>query len=121
MDPCFEAAGAISLGKFALCEGSQAPYHPELQIPVNPWDETRWSGVSSSGSGVATAAGLCFGSIGIDPPGTVEAALAHRAAFPQKAAEYGPGCRCDLEYGLQLNAVDYARATQARAEISGTL
>lgn len=66
-----EDAGAISLGKLTLCEGAQAPYHPKLKVPVNPWDSTRWSGVSSSGSGVATAAGLCFGSIGTDTGGSI--------------------------------------------------
>ncbi|MFC2085658.1 amidase [Bacteroidota bacterium] len=66
-----EASGAISLGKLTLCEGAQAPYHPDLEVPVNPWDATRWSGVSSSGSGVATAAGLCFGSIGTDTGGSI--------------------------------------------------
>ncbi len=66
-----ENAGAIILGKLTLCEGAQAPYHPELKIPVNPWDALKWSGVSSSGSGVATAAGLCFGSIGTDTGGSI--------------------------------------------------
>lgn len=47
------------------------PYHPESKVPVNPWDPTRWSGVSSSGSGVATAAGLCFASIGTDTGGSI--------------------------------------------------
>lgn len=64
-------AGAVILGKVTLCEGAMAPYHPLLQVPVNPWDDTRWSGVSSSGSGVATAAGLCFGSIGTDTGGSI--------------------------------------------------
>jgi amidase len=40
-------------------------------VPVNPWDATRWSGVSSSGSGVATAAGLCFASVGTDTGGSI--------------------------------------------------
>lgn len=66
-----EAAGAVILGKLALCEGAFGPYHPDLLVPVNPWDSTRWSGVSSSGSGVATAAGLCFGSIGSDTGGSI--------------------------------------------------
>jgi len=66
-----EAAGAVVLGKLTLCEGAHGPYHPELEVPVNPWDATRWSGVSSSGSGVATAAGLCFGSIGTDTGGSI--------------------------------------------------
>ena len=66
-----ENAGAVILGKLTLCEGAQAPYHPDLKIPVNPWDASKWSGVSSSGSGVATAAGLCFGSIGTDTGGSI--------------------------------------------------
>jgi amidase len=66
-----EEAGAVVLGKLALCEGAFSPYHPKFQVPVNPWDATRWSGVSSSGSGVATAAGLCFGSIGTDTGGSI--------------------------------------------------
>lgn len=66
-----ESAGAVILGKLALCEIAFGPYHPGLQVPVNPWDATRWSGVSSSGSGVATAAGLCFGSVGTDTGGSI--------------------------------------------------
>jgi amidase len=66
-----KTAGAVILGKLTLCEGAMGPYHPELEVPVNPWDATRWSGVSSSGSGVATAAGLCFASIGTDTGGSI--------------------------------------------------
>jgi amidase len=66
-----EAAGAVNLGKLVLCEGAFGPYFPGLQVPVNPWDATRWSGVSSSGSGVATAAGLCFASVGTDTGGSI--------------------------------------------------
>jgi amidase len=66
-----EAAGAILLGKLALCEGAFGPYFPGSQVPVNPWDATRWSGVSSSGCGVATAAGLCFASVGTDTGGSI--------------------------------------------------
>ena len=66
-----EAAGAVIIGKLVLCEGAFGPYFPGLQVPVNPWDATRWSGVSSSGSGVATAAGLCFASVGTDTGGSI--------------------------------------------------
>ena len=66
-----ESAGAVLLGKLNLTEGAMAGYHPDFQIPVNPWDPERWSGASSSGSGVATAAGLCFGSLGSDTGGSI--------------------------------------------------
>ena len=64
-------AGAVLLGKLNLTEGAMAGYHPDFDIPVNPWDEQLWTGVSSSGSGVATAAGLCFGSLGSDTGGSI--------------------------------------------------
>ncbi|QQS40374.1 MAG: amidase [Acidobacteriota bacterium] len=64
-------AGAVILGKNTLCEGAMFPYHPDLKVPVNPWDKDRWTGVSSSGSGVAVAAGLCFVSIGSDTGGSI--------------------------------------------------
>jgi amidase len=66
-----EAAGAVILGKLVLCEGAFGPYFPGLPVPANPWDDTRWSGVSSSGSGVATTAGLCFASVGTDTGGSI--------------------------------------------------
>ena len=66
-----QAAGAVILGKLNLTEGAMAGYNPEFQIPLNPWDTGRWSGASSSGSGVATAAGLCFGSLGSDTGGSI--------------------------------------------------
>ena len=66
-----EAAGAVLLGKLNLTEGAMGGYNPAFDIPVNPWDAGRWSGSSSSGSGVATAAGLCFGSLGSDTGGSI--------------------------------------------------
>lgn len=65
------AAGAILLGKLNLTEGAMVGYHPELGIPLNPWNNARWPGASSSGSGVATAAGLCFAAIGTDTGGSI--------------------------------------------------
>jgi amidase len=66
-----KAAGAILLGKLKLTEGAYARHHPAVEPPVNPWDQRYWVGVSSSGSGVATAAGLCFASIGSDTGGSI--------------------------------------------------
>jgi amidase len=51
-------AGAVILGKLQLTEGAYADHHPKITPPVNPWNKAHWSGASSSGSGVATAAGL---------------------------------------------------------------
>lgn len=64
-------AGAVLLGKLNLTEGAMAGYNPAFAIPVNPWNAGRWTGGSSSGSGVATAAGLCFGSLGSDTGGSI--------------------------------------------------
>lgn len=66
-----KAAGAVILGKLKLTEGAFAEHHPDIVAPRNPWDAAAWTGVSSSGSGVATAAGLCFGSLGTDTGGSI--------------------------------------------------
>lgn len=66
-----EAAGAIILGKLNLTEGAMAGYHRDFDIPLNPWDADYWAGASSSGSGVAVAAGLCFGALGSDTGGSI--------------------------------------------------
>ena len=65
------AAGAVPLGKLNLTEGAMGGYNPALDLPLNPWNTAHWAGSSSSGSGVATAAGLCFGSLGSDTGGSI--------------------------------------------------
>ena len=65
------AAGAVLLGKLNLTEGAMAGYNRARQVPVNPWAADRWTGVSSSGSGAATAAGLCYASLGSDTGGSI--------------------------------------------------
>ena len=67
----FRAAGAVLLGKLNLTEGAMAGYNRARQVPVNPWAADRWTGVSSSGSGVATSAGLCYASLGSDTGGSI--------------------------------------------------
>ncbi|MEQ1806467.1 MAG: amidase [Burkholderiaceae bacterium] len=64
-------AGAVLLGKLQLTEGALVEHHPDIRVPVNPWHDTLWSGASSSGSGVATAAGLCYASLGSDTGGSI--------------------------------------------------
>lgn len=67
-----ETAGAVLLGKLATTEGAMAGYHRDFKVPRNPWgDLDRWPGVSSGGSGVGTAAGLCFASLGTDTGGSI--------------------------------------------------
>jgi amidase len=64
-------AGAVILGKLQLTEGAYADHHPSITPPKNPWNADYWSGASSSGSGAATAAGLCYGSLGSDTGGSI--------------------------------------------------
>ncbi|GAB5470696.1 MAG: amidase [Rhodospirillales bacterium] len=66
-------AGAVILGKLTTTEGAMSQHHRTIPTPVNPWSRevSLWSGASSSGSGVATAAGLCFASLGSDTGGSI--------------------------------------------------
>jgi amidase len=64
-------AGAVLIGKTQLTEGAYSDYHPSVQPVVNPWNPEYWAGISSSGSAVATAAGLCYGAIASDTGGSI--------------------------------------------------
>lgn len=64
-------AGAVILGRLHLHEGAFGEHHPDLGRCLNPWNKDYWPGGSSSGSGSATAAGLCFGSLGTDTGGSI--------------------------------------------------
>jgi amidase len=66
-----ERAGAVTLGKLKMTEGAYTSHHPDDQAPLNPWNVNYWVGSSSSGSGVATSAGLCYGAIGSDTGGSI--------------------------------------------------
>jgi len=67
------AAGAVLLGKLAMHEFAHGGPSSELPWPVarNPWDPQRFAGSSSSGSGVAIAAGFTPASIGTDTGGSI--------------------------------------------------
>ena len=71
----FREAGAVILGKLNTTEGAMGGYNEHLQpgqqLPVNPWDPEAWAGASSSGSGVATAAGFGFTTLGSDTGGSI--------------------------------------------------
>jgi len=64
-------AGAVIIAKLHMTEGATLNHHPAFRRPVNPWSADHWTGVSSSGSGVAPAAGFCFGAIGSDTGGSI--------------------------------------------------
>ncbi len=66
-------AGAILLGKLNLHEFAYGPtgVNPHYGTSRNPWDCHRIPGGSSSGSGVAVAAGLAAGALGTDTGGSV--------------------------------------------------
>ena len=67
------AAGAIMLGKLVLNEYAIGFPDPDkgFPIPRNPWDVSRFPGGSSSGTGVAVAAGLVLGGLGTDTGGSI--------------------------------------------------
>jgi amidase len=66
-----ENAGAVILGKHKMSEAAYTTHHPSVEPPLNPWDARYWTGSSSTGSAVATAAGLCFGTLATDTGGSI--------------------------------------------------
>ncbi|OWU70580.1 amidase [Marinibacterium profundimaris] len=64
-------AGAVLIGKLHMTEGATLEHHPEFTEPVNPWKEDLWTGVSSSGSGIAPATGMAYCTIGSDTGGSI--------------------------------------------------
>ena len=66
-------AGAVLLGKLQLHEFAFGPtgVNPHYGTPKNPWDRACMPGGSSSGSGVAVAAGLAAAALGTDTGGSI--------------------------------------------------
>ena len=68
--------GGLLIGKLAMVELAGGPSYryaaASLTGPgLNPWDTTRWSGGSSSGSAIAVAAGLVTYALGSETSGSI--------------------------------------------------
>jgi amidase len=115
-------AGAVILGKLQMTEGAYGLHHPSVDPPVNPFDAAYWTGVSSSGSGVATAAGLCFASLGSDTGGSIRfpstmnglsglkptwGRVSRAGVFPLAPSldHVGPMCRSALDAAIVLGVI----------------
>lgn len=115
-------AGAVLLGKLQMTEGAFSGHHPSIDPPRNPWNAETWTGVSSSGSGVAVAAGLCHGAIGTDTGGSIRypsaangvtglkptwGRVSRHGAFELAASldHIGPMARSAADCGLMLGAI----------------
>src|SRR5580692_1258472 len=130
--------GGILAGKLAMVELAGGPSYryasASLTGPgLNPWDPTRWSGGSSSGSGIAVAAGLVTYALGSETSGSILTPSAfcgvtglrptyglvsrHGAmALSWTLDKIGPICRSAEDCGLVLEAIagaDYEDAASA--------
>src|SRR5579872_4592703 len=119
--------GAILLGKLSMVELAGGPNYryasASLTGPgLNPWDPTRWSGGSSSGSAIAVAAGLVTFALGSETSGSILTPSAfcgvtglrptyglvsrHGAmALSWTLDKIGPMCRSAEDCGLVLHEI----------------
>ncbi len=119
--------GAVLTGKLSMIElagaGGYRVAAASLQGPgLNPWDRSRWSGGSSSGSGSAVAAGLTPFALGSETSGSILApsamcnvtglrptyGLVSRAgamALAWTMDKIGPMCRSADDCGIVLQAI----------------
>jgi aspartyl-tRNA(Asn)/glutamyl-tRNA(Gln) amidotransferase subunit A len=64
-------AGAVLIAKANTFQFACSPPHPDFGPTRNPWDLSRTTRGSSSGSAAAVAAGIDYGSIGSDTGGSI--------------------------------------------------
>ena len=117
-----KAKGAVILGKLQMTEGAFGAHHPSIAAPLNPWNAAYWTGSSSSGSGAATAAGLCYVSLGSDTGGSIRfpstmnglsglkptwGRVSRAGVFPlaESLDHIGPMCRSALDCAIVLGAI----------------
>ncbi|HWR52344.1 MAG TPA: amidase [Bryobacteraceae bacterium] len=122
-----EKAGACLIGKLAMVElagggGYEFPSASMFGPGLNPWDVTRWSGGSSSGSGSAVAAGLVPFALGSETWGSILTPAAYcgvtalrptyglvsrhgAMALSWTLDKIGPMCRSAEDCGIVLGAM----------------
>lgn len=127
-------AGTVLLGKTNLVEYAFGPFgiNPHFGTPPNPWDPERVPGGSSSGSGLAVAAGLAAAAIGTDTGGSVRIPAAYCGVVGLKTTTgrigtggvmplswtldtIGPMARCVEDAALMYVAIAGAEAGDATA------
>jgi aspartyl-tRNA(Asn)/glutamyl-tRNA(Gln) amidotransferase subunit A len=122
-----EKSAAILTAKLAMVELAGGPSYRFASASatgpgLNPWDRTRWSGGSSSGSGIAVAAGLVTLALGSETSGSILTpsafcgctglrptyGLVSRAgamALSWTMDKIGPICRSAEDCGIVLQAI----------------
>lgn len=120
-------AGALLTGKLSMVElaggGGYRFAAASLQGPgLNPWDRSRWSGGSSSGTGSAVAAGLVTFGLGSETSGSIVTPCAYcgvtglrptyglvsrygAMALSWTMDKIGPICRSAEDCGIVLQAI----------------
>ena len=117
-----ETMGAITLGKLTTTEQAFSNHHPSVAVPRNPWGNGFFCGCSSSGSGVAAANGLAFGTLGSDTGGSIRIPSAANGVTGLKPTwgrvsrhgvfalgdtldHIGPMTRSALDAAIMMNAI----------------
>jgi aspartyl-tRNA(Asn)/glutamyl-tRNA(Gln) amidotransferase subunit A len=133
------SAGAVGLGKLNMTELALGPFgdNPHHGDAQNPWRPGHAAGGSSSGSGVAIAAGLVLGAVGSDTGGSIRLPAAccgivglkptygrvsRAGAMPLSWSldHLGPMARTVADVALMLGAMaghDPADATSSRSAV----
>jgi aspartyl-tRNA(Asn)/glutamyl-tRNA(Gln) amidotransferase subunit A len=70
-------AGAVLVGKTNMYEFAYGSVHPDIGPARNPWDLSRTTGGSSSGSAASVSAGMSYGSVGSDTGGSIRIPAAY--------------------------------------------
>ncbi len=134
-----KAAGAVPLGKLNLHEFAYGAtgVNPHYGACHNPWDTSRITGGSSSGSGASVASGECFAALGTDTGGSIRipaslcgvagikptfGRVSRRGVIPLSWSldHVGPLTRCVEDAAIVLQAIagrDPADASSSREPV----